>query len=1176
MTTMPNDKDHSMTLGSGTASPRYLGAANNGGQQNGHGESIFTENVADTINAGFGTGGIGFNTDDFNTEHADDAVDFENISLTDESDFEESNNINGKDNRNSNDKHSNNNNLDDDGFAGLANSSMFNTLFGNFDGFGAFNGELQLQQDQQKDDIDQASSALHVSSEKRKEINGDKIDKAVRPSAASTQGDDNATLSVSQNGGVIGQMAAGSVAIPVITPQDSQYMHYYYPTFRRNKAMRLHQLLKMMPARNSIFYKYFHQHCFKSRYVKPLIPLKVELDLCPDDRQIFNNVRKKKLKSSSLEYENYHLVRITPQSVQRYLNQIFDLSDSKQVSKFRTSIDDTLLASSVWNDDAIINGEPLPKTNNFFKPDYQVDDLLDYNDDDIINGNFELLKVELDLRDSKLVFAPLNEERRTPRSVSGMTAPSSKKVETKTLSNNKNGQTLLHRFNVSNDEQYDVLKHTYHSKIRATIGNLAIDHTIPSINLQSPFYKVKLSKHQLRFFHRSKFLVRPNTVIHFLKLKLRKRKKDKGKDIKESFRRTKDLSLGDTAQFYMFEYSEQQPLILNNFGMGSKIVNYYRQKSDSDTFRPKCAIGETHVIGHQDRSPFWNFGFVDAGKVVPSLYNQMMRAPIFQHNSNRTDFLLVKSSINNKSSKYYLRKINKVLLVGQTYPVTEIPGPHARKVTAISKNRLKMIVYRVLNHSKRKRIQVKDISKHFPDQNDMQNRQRLKEFMVYQRTGPDQGYWKIKPNEVMLNFDEIKSMISPEDLCLLESMQVGQQHLDDYEIYSFDNIDLSKYTEFISAFNQNNHNVLIKEDLLPIQQQSQQNGVSQIQNGNNSQPGGILSTNGSESLEENLAPWNTTKNFINATQGKAMLQLHGEGEPTGCGEGISFLRTSMKGGFKSFDDDEASSAATPATPSSNVGGSVKKGHSYSVAAQQKAYDEEIKKIWDKQVGSLSSEEPISRSDILPNTSRYNSRKFLKSKDKKKKILKITRMVVNQYGVVERQTEVLKDERIINAYLYRKRQILKAKQEANINSMLVNGMGNTQDIKVPTNELEKQLLQQELAKLQQQIGGQSGRGIGKGKNTKRRCTLCGAVGHIRTKKSCPMYGKVPGSGTATPSAGGDPESSVSTPNINNDDPNVPASSAASPVVSNAGISNASGITTGASNVNNSMGNTTPTS
>ncbi|GMG55952.1 unnamed protein product [Ambrosiozyma monospora] len=69
---------------------------------------------------------------------------------------------------------------------------------------------------------------------------------------------------------------------------------------------------------------------------------------------------------------------------------------------------------------------------------------------------------------------------------------------------------------------------------------------------------------------------------------------------------------------------------------------------------------------------------------------------------------------------------------------------------------------------------------------------------------------------------------------------------------------------------------------------------------------------------------------------------------------------------------------------------------------------------------------------------------------------------------------------------------------------------------------KKKLEEELAKLQKQQdkkkkkspgitaanidseGRLSGKGIGKGKSTSRRCATCGALGHIRTNKTCPLY------------------------------------------------------------------------
>lgn len=160
--------------------------------------------------------------------------------------------------------------------------------------------------------------------------------------------------------------------------------------------------------------------------------------------------------------------------------------------------------------------------------------------------------------------------------------------------------------------------------------------------------------------------------------------------------------------------------------------------------------------------------------------------------------------------------------------------------------------------------------KYFPDQNELQMRQRLKvcfffinqfgvlkevqEFMEYHRRGPHQGFWRLKPNWVVPSKPEMLKMVGPEQIVLSESMQVGQRHLQDA-------------------------------------------GYSGTQDTGGGDDDSHLS------IEQQLAPWITTKNFIFATQAKAMLRLHGEGDPTGRGEAFSFIRVSMKDIFVKAGED---------------------------------------------------------------------------------------------------------------------------------------------------------------------------------------------------------------------------------------------------------------------------------
>ena len=119
------------------------------------------------------------------------------------------------------------------------------------------------------------------------------------------------------------------------------------------------------------------------------------------------------------------------------------------------------------------------------------------------------------------------------------------------------------------------------------------------------------------------------------------------------------------------------------------------------------------------------FGSVAPGQSVPSLYNNLIRAPLFRHKPYQTDFLVIKSTVKSET-RYYIREIKNLFVVGQTYPVTEVPGPHSRKITTTIKHRLQIIAFKLLQKSAEERLKISRLMKYFPDQNELQMRQRLK------------------------------------------------------------------------------------------------------------------------------------------------------------------------------------------------------------------------------------------------------------------------------------------------------------------------------------------------------------------------------------------------------------------------------------------------------------------
>lgn len=795
-----------------------------------------------------------------------------------------------------------------------------------------------------------------------------------------------------------------------------QLLKLYYPDFEPHQILKMNTLFSPKPAELTIS---------QPRILRPCVPSQLRLDVEPDYRSLFKTATMRPPQRSGI---------VTIES--KEVPTTIDASEGP---------DDSALPGDSNLDSAAADWDKLLEIGDKDAPDTPMDDVnpqdiniyLDevYNSEDeaaILDGSYQLAKpkVQINMNDPHLLF--VNHRSNGP-------------VFTRQTS-------LQSRYNISNDQAYELLKENYQNKVRSTIGNLNIDHSLVALRLQSPFYKVRLSKAQTRSWHRPKFNVKPGQVITFLPPKSRKKKKDKGKPISQLLAKSSDLTLGDNAPFFLIEYCEEFPLVLSNVGMGSKLINYYRKKTPEDTNRPKLAIGETHVLDVQDRSAFWNFGFVEPGNVVPTLYNQLIRAPIFQHDPRKTDFLLVRSTTKARGQRYFLRQIPYLFVAGQTFPVTLTPGPHSRKVTTASKNRLKMIVYRVLNKDANQRLQVRDISAHFPDQNDMQNRQRLKEFMEYQRSGKDQGFWKVKQGNDLPNEEAIRNMIAPEDIALLEAMQVGQQHLED-----------SGYGK-------------------TVDDDRDDDGMS---------------------LEEQLAPWNISRNFINAIQGKAMLQLHGDGDPTARGEGFSFLRTSMKGGFKAANEDKVDK--------SKLG-----GHSYNVALQQRSYDEEIKRVWYAQAKSLRVTDPRQ----LPAENHPRQETPVAEEDDGvtgQNVLRITRMIKDENDVLVRKTEIVTDANVIRAYVKRRQGLEDAQRAPDKISV-------TEDVQL--NKRNRKILEEELARLQRNKDRRNARKATKGdvktgqkiKSTTRKCATCGAVGHIKTNKSCPMYNDIyTGGGTASADA-----------------------------------------------------------
>ncbi|KAJ2558113.1 hypothetical protein EV175_000958, partial [Coemansia sp. RSA 1933] len=196
------------------------------------------------------------------------------------------------------------------------------------------------------------------------------------------------------------------------------------------------------------------------------------------------------------------------------------------------------------------------------------------------------------------------------------------------------------RFNLSNDHFYEALQGGKVHRVRQTFGQLIIAHSLPSLRLQPPYFKMRNTRNELRSLHRPFFQAPLDTKIQFSRVRTAKKRKQKHS--MENPWASKDITLKDSADCVLIEYSEEYPPVMSNVGMGSVFVNYYRKRDNQDLAFPQVDLGELFILDVADISPFLNFGNIEPGQVVPALYNNMFRAPLFQQKVKKTDFLVVK------------------------------------------------------------------------------------------------------------------------------------------------------------------------------------------------------------------------------------------------------------------------------------------------------------------------------------------------------------------------------------------------------------------------------------------------------------------------------------------------------------------------------------------------------
>ncbi|XP_006657187.1 transcription initiation factor TFIID subunit 1 isoform X2 [Oryza brachyantha] len=384
--------------------------------------------------------------------------------------------------------------------------------------------------------------------------------------------------------------------------------------------------------------------------------------------------------------------------------------------------------------------------------------------------------------------------------------------------------------------------------------------------------------------------VRPNSVLHVVRTEIHlwpkaQRLPGENKPLRPpgAFRKKSDLSVKDGHVFLM-EYCEERPLLLANAGMGARLCTYYQKTSPSDQTAASLrsnsdGLGTMLAIDPADKSPF--LGNIRSGSHQSCLETNMYRAPVFPHKVASTDYLLVRSP----KGMLSLRRIDKLYTVGQQEPHMEVFSPTTKNVQNYILNRILVYVYREFRAREKPGIFPQIRADELPIQPPVTEaimRKRLKHCADLRKGPKGHLFYIQRPDFRIPSEEELRRLLTPENVCCYESMQAGQ--------YRLKHLGIEKLTQ-------------------PVGLASAMNRL----------PDEAIELAAAAHIERELqiTSWNLTSNFVACTnqdkENIERLEITGVGDPSGRGLGFSYVRVTPKAPISNATHKKKSAAAKGTT-----------------------------------------------------------------------------------------------------------------------------------------------------------------------------------------------------------------------------------------------------------------------
>ena len=330
-----------------------------------------------------------------------------------------------------------------------------------------------------------------------------------------------------------------------------------------------------------------------------------------------------------------------------------------------------------------------------------------------------------------------------------------------------------------------------------------------------------------------------------------------------AFKTTAHLSLRDKGPFILFESIEQNPLLMHFHGMSGSIFRYWRPRHgsastpDPDQLQALGKFGQLTKLDTDQHLPRAYGGTtikVDSHCCV--LESSLIRAPLFSHKPNQTDFVLVRSRQPRSGGQLMcvLRPIENIFCMGQSEPLYRIDVPVVPRLH-------QSLSSRVMLECRRFWLKAKS----------MPRIDFVNHVFIGERKSLLHRYLADSIRDIQQRpTAPLSSPISPEEACVVNSMKEGIRRLAERgieRIFAISPMRIANYVRDVEIF----------ERTIPPESRTPRIAHYCVQLEN----------------EMRLSTWNLTNDYWDVMTSKraAIFQFSPLGDPSGGrGEGLSYRK----------------------------------------------------------------------------------------------------------------------------------------------------------------------------------------------------------------------------------------------------------------------------------------------